>query len=457
MQRVRATAPNKGDNAVKRAIAGAGAVLVLASACSGSSHSGSTPAPSGSGTSSSGSTTSATGVTSTSIKIGLIATQTGGLASSWGPGVSKAVQGAFDQVNSSGGINGRKLQLVTVDDATNPAQGLTAAKSLVSQGVFAILTGSGTSPIQSATYLHQHSVPVIGLCADGPEWSDPVNSTNMFSWNGCNGKLPATTTLTPFFKSRGVTKLAVVAYGGIPGSVNAANAYAAGLKAGGIPTVYKGFSAQPGQASFSVQALGIKNAGADGVVTAMDAAGDLAVSSALAAVGYKPRVQFNLGAGYEPTTLSDATTNRAGQDNFFSPFFRPLEETSNSAVQATTAALQSAGISGFPSSGTMVGWLDAQMLIAGLKQVGAASLTQQSFIDTMHNLSGFDANGLLASKINEKDDWGQGLNPQDPNYCIFLVQLKGKKFVPQNNGEPFCGAIVPGVLANPKGLAPDPK
>src|SRR6201999_1118924 len=114
---------------------------------------------------------SAPGVTSTTIKIGYITDLSGGLSSSFGTSV-KSAQGVVNMINAQGGIAGRKLQLVTADDGSSTTQGLTAAQSLVSQGVFAIDVNSGVSPLTSYKYLNQQGVPVVGISGDGPEWSD---------------------------------------------------------------------------------------------------------------------------------------------------------------------------------------------------------------------------------------------------------------------------------------------
>ncbi|HSV45962.1 MAG TPA: ABC transporter substrate-binding protein, partial [Ramlibacter sp.] len=58
-----------------------------------------------------------------------------------GPGSALAVpfhQGAkvyFDRINAQGGVNGRKIELVTLDDRGNPATTAANTKKLLEQGV----------------------------------------------------------------------------------------------------------------------------------------------------------------------------------------------------------------------------------------------------------------------------------------------------------------------------------
>src|SRR5579862_8177763 len=55
------------------------------------------------------------GVTAKTIKIGLITSITGPASSSFGQNTVNGALAAIQQVNAHGGINGRKLSLVTAD------------------------------------------------------------------------------------------------------------------------------------------------------------------------------------------------------------------------------------------------------------------------------------------------------------------------------------------------------
>jgi ABC-type branched-subunit amino acid transport system substrate-binding protein len=90
------------------------------------------------------------GVTKTSLVIGQSLALTG-------PGSSLAApfhQGAklyFDRVNAAGGVNGRKIELVTLDDRGNPATTAENTKTLLGQGVFSLFGFYG-SPGVTASY-----------------------------------------------------------------------------------------------------------------------------------------------------------------------------------------------------------------------------------------------------------------------------------------------------------------
>src|SRR5687767_10227124 len=89
------------------------------------------------------------GVSKSSIVVGQSVALTG-------PGSALAApfaQGAklyFDRVNAAGGINGRKIELVTLDDRGNPALTAENTKKLLGQGVFSLFGYYGSPQVTAA-------------------------------------------------------------------------------------------------------------------------------------------------------------------------------------------------------------------------------------------------------------------------------------------------------------------
>ena len=81
------------------------------------------------------------GVTADTIKIGTFGALTGP-GYLYGKLPMNGVEVVFDEVNTAGGINGRKLELVREDDRCDPAAAIGAVKKLIHQDkVFAIIGG----------------------------------------------------------------------------------------------------------------------------------------------------------------------------------------------------------------------------------------------------------------------------------------------------------------------------
>jgi len=74
-----------------------------------------------------------------------------GPAAALGTGMREGIQAAFAEVNKAGGVNGRKLELISVDDSYEPTKSIEATKKLINDDkVFALLGPVGT-PTSSAT------------------------------------------------------------------------------------------------------------------------------------------------------------------------------------------------------------------------------------------------------------------------------------------------------------------
>jgi ABC-type branched-subunit amino acid transport system substrate-binding protein len=102
------------------------------------------------------------GVTATTIKLGISSPKTGtaGLAYGKVPGAMKAY---FDYINANGGVNGRKITLVSKDDKYLPTLAATQTTNLVlNDKVFALVGALGTSThakAYTAAALAKNGVP----------------------------------------------------------------------------------------------------------------------------------------------------------------------------------------------------------------------------------------------------------------------------------------------------------
>ncbi len=138
----------------------------------------------GGGAGAPGNTASDVGVTPNSITIGNI-TATGG---SFGPeafGVSlNGLKTWVQATNAKGGINGRKINLITCDDAEDGSQNLACATKLVEQDhVFALIGNNSDASARSASYEYSHNVPDLGYPLNNGYYKYP----NMFSYLGGGG------------------------------------------------------------------------------------------------------------------------------------------------------------------------------------------------------------------------------------------------------------------------------
>jgi branched-chain amino acid transport system substrate-binding protein len=86
-----------------------------------------------------------------------------------------AAKAAFDAVNAQGGIGGRKIQLVAMDDEFNPAKATENAKKLADQGALALFNCWGTASCSAMMpVVNEAKLPLVtGIAGGGPMRASP--------------------------------------------------------------------------------------------------------------------------------------------------------------------------------------------------------------------------------------------------------------------------------------------
>jgi branched-chain amino acid transport system substrate-binding protein len=103
------------------------------------------------------------------VKIGFFAPETG-FGSADGRSALAGARLAVEQVNADGGIDGKKVELVTYDDASDPKQGAVIATKLVTQDRVAAAVSGSYSPqtLAGATIFQRNKVPLVSAYAVNP-------------------------------------------------------------------------------------------------------------------------------------------------------------------------------------------------------------------------------------------------------------------------------------------------
>jgi branched-chain amino acid transport system substrate-binding protein len=122
------------------------------------------------------------GVTDAEIKIGNTVPYSGP-ASSYGT-IGKAEAAYFRMLNDQGGVNGRKINFISYDDAYTPPKTVEQVRKLVEEdGVLMMLAPLGT-PTNSAIqrYLNQKKVPQLFVSTGATKWNDPSHFPWTMGW-----------------------------------------------------------------------------------------------------------------------------------------------------------------------------------------------------------------------------------------------------------------------------------
>jgi len=123
-----------------------------------------------------------TGATDTEIKIGNIMPYSGP-ASAYGI-IGKTEAAYFKKINDAGGINGRKINFVSYDDAYSPPKTVEQARKLVeSDEVLFIFNSLGTPPNSAIhKYMNSKKVPQLFVATGATKWNDPKDFPWTMGW-----------------------------------------------------------------------------------------------------------------------------------------------------------------------------------------------------------------------------------------------------------------------------------
>src|SRR3954453_24059159 len=104
--------------------------------------------------------------------------------------LAKAEIAYFQMINDQGGVNGRKINMISLDDGFSPPKTVEQTRRLVEQDQVLAISGSlGTSTNAAVQkYLNGKKVPQLFLATGASRWNDPEN-------------FPYTMTLTPIYQA----------------------------------------------------------------------------------------------------------------------------------------------------------------------------------------------------------------------------------------------------------------
>jgi branched-chain amino acid transport system substrate-binding protein len=116
------------------------------------------------------------GVSDTEIKIGQTMPYSGPLSGMGTHG--RAMVAYFAKLNSEGGVNGRRINLISLDDGYSPPKTVEQTRKLVEQEEVLLLFGSFGTATNSAVqrYVNAKQVPDLFLVTGGAKFHDPKNS-----------------------------------------------------------------------------------------------------------------------------------------------------------------------------------------------------------------------------------------------------------------------------------------
>jgi branched-chain amino acid transport system substrate-binding protein len=122
------------------------------------------------------------GVSDTEIKLGQTMPYSGP-ASAYGA-IGKAEAAFFKMINEQGGVNGRKIELLSLDDGYSPPRTVEQTRKLVEQEqVLLIFSGLGTAANSAVQrYLNDKNVPQLFVATGATKFGDPQHFPWTMGW-----------------------------------------------------------------------------------------------------------------------------------------------------------------------------------------------------------------------------------------------------------------------------------
>lgn len=122
------------------------------------------------------------GASDTEIKIGNIMPYSGP-ASAYAA-IGKTEEAYFNKINAEGGINGRKIKIISYDDGYSPPKSVEQARKLVeSDNVLLIFGSLGTSTNSAIRkYMNEKKVPQLFVASGASKWNDPKQYPWTMGW-----------------------------------------------------------------------------------------------------------------------------------------------------------------------------------------------------------------------------------------------------------------------------------
>lgn len=121
------------------------------------------------------------------IKIGTVLEMTGGQAA-YGTDALRGAQLAAEQINAAGGVLGKKIELVSLDNKSEPSEAASAAQKLVDEGVIAMIAPNMSSNCLAAVPITNGAkIPSVSPGATNPKVTvdEKTGKTIPYSFRAC--------------------------------------------------------------------------------------------------------------------------------------------------------------------------------------------------------------------------------------------------------------------------------
>jgi ABC-type branched-subunit amino acid transport system substrate-binding protein len=359
---------------------------------------------------------STTGITPKTVTVGNVSIVTGPVPGLF-EGAPTGVKAYFAYINSKGGVNGRKLEVDSKDDAFSGQQNATETQDAVASdfatvGSFSLFDGYGCKALAADPAVPDVSVtldPNAGALPNDFSADPTVIGSSLGPWQYYKKHFPKDTTIGAIVSDVASAK---DQFGG-----QMAAAQHVGYKVGYVDYV------NPLQSNFTTDVINMKNKGVNAVdLTGVDWQDAAIFVQNANTQGWKPGLIFSGGPVYADQFVSHAggpaVTNGIMIGQAF-PLYLGEDASVLPADKLFLKYVKQVNPSWTPDLYTLFGWASAQLFVQALQAAGPHP-TRGAVIAQLKKISSFDASGMVSPT-----------NPaaKKPSGCFMMATLKNGKFV----------------------------
>ncbi len=326
----------------------------------------------------------AQGVTKTTILIG----QSGPLSGSnkeFGEDIRDGANAYFRKINDAGGVHGRKIQLITLDDANDAKRSGENGRVLIEErGVLALFGyASATLSMPALPFVEKHRVAFVGPLTG----ADPMRKFRPLVYNVRASYADELEKIVEFYTTTGMSKFAVLHYDDAVGKENLSAVEVAltkrNLKPVAIGTVKRN------QTELGEAVNGVVKAQPDVVIatTLYRTTADFIKESRKMGSGAQFASTSFVGASALANELKDQGTGVV-----VAQVVPPYSKQSIPVVKEYQAAIEKHLGKKDYSFTSLESYIAAKVLVEGIRRAGP-NLTRESLIKALDSMQNFDVGG----------------------------------------------------------------
>ena len=363
------------------------------------------------------------GASDKEIKVGNINPYSGP-ASAYGT-IGKTIGAYFKKVNDEGGVNGRRINYISMDDGYSPPKTVEMARKLVEQDEVLLLFQPLGTPSNSAIqkYMNGKKVPQLFVATGATKWNDPKGFPWTMGWQP-NYQTEATIYAQHIMKTKPNAKIAVLYQNDDYGKD-----YLKGFKDGlgaKVSMIVKEVSYEVADPTVDSQMVQLQASGADvffNITTPKFAAQAIrkAFDSGWKPVHYLNNVSASIGSVLTPAGL-DKSVGLISTQYLKDPTDKAWEK--DKEVLDWYAFMKKYYPDGnLTDASNFYGWVVAQTLVQVLKQAGD-NLTRENVMKQAASLKDYSPAGMLPGiKMNTS------ATDYAPIESVRLIQFDGKQWI----------------------------